>query len=131
VLESLRKPLRFVWRTFCWYLLFTVAAYVLVIMSSVAAVLQNCSPIFILNLVLNWSANWPAAVAVAVVQIGFGLYFGYRSMDDFFWRREAWPAQVAIFVLLVVAILAILRNDADFPVWTAYKIGMYACSQRP
>ena len=103
----------------------------LILICSAAAVLQNCSPILVLSIFLNWSAHWPAAVGLAAMQVGFGLYFGRRSMDDFFWRNEGWPARAAIPILLVMATFAMLRNDANFPVWTAYKVAMHVCAETP
>src|SRR5260370_40262798 len=81
------KPLRFLWPSFCWYLVYSAVMYVLMLGSYVTALpseVQSCMP----AMILTWALEnrvflyLPVVVALAVGQVVFGLYFGWRSMDD-------------------------------------------------
>lgn len=46
------KPLRFLWRSFCWYLVYSAAMYILMLGSYVAALpseIQSCVPAMVLT----------------------------------------------------------------------------------
>jgi len=123
-----RKPLRLLWRTFCWYVLFTAVAESLILLATFAAVLPggDCGPLYIAGALLA-PAHWPIAVAVACGQIAFAVYFGWRSMDDAFWSEAGRLAKFSPAFVFVTATLGIVANNRDFPVWTAYKFAMTVC----
>lgn len=134
IMVGARKVCRFIWRSLCWYILFNMAAEALVLICSVAGFTssddRSCLPVAVLSIVLAALAYWPLAVALGVAQIGMGIYLGWRSMSELFWKEAGGLARAGVAFFVIGQLLQLLVNNADFPVWTAYKLAIHACTGR-
>jgi hypothetical protein len=132
-MDGARKLIRFIWRTICWSVFFNVAAEIVMLICSAAALdssdFLNCLPVAALSIVLSVIAYWPLAVALGVGQIALAIYLGWRSMNDLFWKKTGRLARGAIIFFVTTQTLAVIVNNADFPVETAYKLAKYACTE--